>query len=440
MGQSAASDNYYMVKKVVVWEFDGPIHYWGAYRDDNTRIVLSASRPEGASTASSVDIVVTNATFLQLTLQILAANAVESVVISNRLYFEYDEGQNVRANDMYRALDQCFGPDRNFLTQATSSWLASLVHTDRLLAHKVSFLMKIQQKYAVAADNLLLVDVPAEQRAQIEDVGYRYVHANRDLHSREEGFNSVQDFSYLFEVLFRTLRTLDIYRTLATMPQTATLQLFKKTLLDYQLDNLFAVHGMQVEMRGGKACEHLSKAEDYEKVAKNMLLCIQQTIFETDWNVGFCGGKRAFNFNTGDAHTIPTAMRAILNTIETVERDCWSTALQEVVSLGKYAALRPKQGYFHRRSDVAQQFYHSFLTKDYMAMVNDQVNKHFQQLDRQEEKESRGSEDKLKASRLEEAKRQEIAQRLSHWGRVSPKQRDVAGTPDTPPHFLRFTP
>jgi hypothetical protein len=363
-----------MVKKIVAWDFDGPINYTGRYKNNRTKVIYSESRPANFEGDFPYDIIVSNVDFLDLTLKILADNDVQSVLASQRILFPDDANYGPRTRDMYNALDQLFGQDRKFLTKNVGEEIGHPLRNVDTQKTKVPILAAIKNKYQRRKNtNIILIDDLADAyKATTEHAGYQFIHAPRDF--RDTHFNGYQDSSYLYQVLFQTVRVPDIYRSIAKMPQTPVIQTFKKCLMHYQLDNLMGVCDAQVELIKEERPSYERPVDRNinaaELAAKDILTGIQTTIFDTKWDIGYFGGEKVTDNFSGLTNIIPKNMRYMLNEIEKAKHGnvSWLEVLKAVDEHGK-AANAKKHSYFNQRGETTQLFYDSFHSKNYVGMV-----------------------------------------------------------------------
>jgi hypothetical protein len=318
------------------------------------------------------DIVVNNVEFLQLTLNILADNNVISILASQRIHMPDDENYGPRTRDMYNALDNIFGKKRKFLHQSIGEEIGRPLRNADTQNTKVPILAAIQQKYHDRnKSNIILLDDHADSyQASTEQAGYRFIHAPRD--ARDNNFNSYQDSAYLFQVLLQTVRVHDIYRSIARMPKTQATNTFKKGLLHYQLDNLVDVCYSQADLikneRPGFSRQNMNAAE---LAAKDILAGIQNTIFDTKWDIGFFGGEKVVDSSTGLFNIVPKNMRVMLDEIEKAKHGnmSWLDVLTSVEQLGKTASAQQTHSFFNKRGDTTQLFYDTFQTKNFVTMA-----------------------------------------------------------------------
>jgi hypothetical protein len=365
----------HMVKKIVAWDFDGPINYAGHHRNRKTRIIHSESRPNHYTGEFPDDIVVNNFEFLQLTLNILTANNVRSIIASQRIHMPDDENYGPRTRDMYKALDKLFGKKRKFLIQTVGEEIGHPLRKVDTNNTKIPILAAIQHKYnRRIKSNIILIDDHANSyKDTTEQAGYRFIHALRD--NRSNDFNGYQDSTYLFQVLVQTVRVPDIYASVAQMPKTADTNTFKKYLLHYQLDNLTAVREAQAELiRAEYPPQYQNPVAEsldaVEQAAKDILAGIQHTIFDTKWDIGFFGGEKIIDSTTGHKNTIPKNMFYILDVIEEAKSGqmSWLAALKTAEQLGKTASAKTHY-FFNRRGETSQLFYDSFNKNNYVTMA-----------------------------------------------------------------------
>jgi hypothetical protein len=364
----------HMVKKIVAWDFDGPINYAGNHRNRKTRIIHSESRPDNYEGDFPHDIVVNNFEFLQLTLNILSASNVRSIIASQRIHMPDDEHYGARTRDMYKALDKLFGKKRKFLLQSAGEEIGHPLRGVETGKTKVPILEAILHKYKRRKkSNIILIDDHADSyKDTAEQAGYRFIHAPRD--NRSNNFNDYQDSIYLFQVLVQAVRVPDIYASIAQMPKTTATNTFKKCLLHYQLDNLTDVRDAQAELIRAEHPHYqhsvsvVESLDAVEQAAKDILTGIQHTIFDTKWELGFFGGEKIIDATTGLKNTIPKNMRYILDEIEKAKAGQihWLDALKTAEQLGKTASVNT-HSFFNRRGDTSQLFYDSFHQTNYVT-------------------------------------------------------------------------
>jgi hypothetical protein len=364
-----------MVKKIVAWDFDGPINYPGNHRNSKTRIIHSESRPNDYEGDFPHDVVVNNFEFLQLTLNILTANNVRSIIASQRIHMPDDENYASRTRDMYKALDKLFGKKRKFLIQSVGEEIGHPLRGVETGNTKVPILAAIQHKYHRRNKaNIILIDDHADSyKVTTEQAGYRFIHAPRD--NRSGNFNGYQDSIYLFQALVQTVRVPDIYASIAQLPKTAATNTFKKCLLHYQLDNLTEVYDAQGELIRAEHPHYqqhpsAQSLDAAERAAKDILTGIQHAIFDTKWDIGFLGGEKIIDATTGLKNTIPKNMRYIIDEIEKARSGqmSWLDALKTSEQLGKTASVKT-HSFFNRRGETSQLFYDSFNQKNYVTMA-----------------------------------------------------------------------
>lgn len=375
------------VRKVMVWDFDGVINNNNLRQQDvpdpQTKRFLSKLR---ASTAGDqidpLDVVVDNVDFLQLTLDILHDNGVQSVCGSQRLTYakSQDESQEDQSyllkEDMFSTL-RTFAPQGEYFKR--DEMLERKVANKKLDGNKNIFLDAYQERFSelqqkdpkkyakLRSEDIFLVDDSMAFKAPAEEKGYQFVHAKRALD------DPAQSTSYLCEILTRTVKVSEIYESMNTFvrikhAKKQTVNAFKQHLLRYQLENLDQV--AQAQMKCDAATTQVENA-------RNLLLGIRYVIASTKWDLGWFGGEELYAKYPGVAYPgqvlnmVPKNMLPILKTIQTAEQSGnWLEAFAEMKVIANRAQLQGKHHFWNRRGATTHYFYQTLASMEQKLSVS----------------------------------------------------------------------
>ncbi|QDP73194.1 hypothetical protein FOG18_11805 [Legionella israelensis] len=276
-------------------------------------------------------------------------------------------------------LDNAFGQKRGYLKKNVSE--------SALASHSPSTIQSLANAYnpggTSKAEDIFFINADKANKDKI----------NKQSHFIHLSSESIQNKSYLFEILLRTTPVFDIYKSIDKSKTSKQVKNeFKKQLLDYQLNHLKQVTDWQKELLDkGDMLKNTSKKqekpiEDYkeyteivtnepdwgtiqkEKISelerktaayRQVLQGIQYLIFDTKWNIGILGGVNIVDETTGQKNTVPKGMNAILQEINKAQtgETTWIEALDKVKQLSIVSATKKNHGFFNKRGETTQQFY-----------------------------------------------------------------------------------
>lgn len=348
---------FYVIEKgkVVVWDINGPINH-GRPQGDDDCYQPEFRNPKANYGEDPHDFIVANKPFLKLTLDILHANNVKSVIGSQQI--QMDEC-NLLQKAMYKGLDYIFGSNRPYLNENKARKIGLPLQNEKNNKSKNLLLKAYKNEFKVAAESIIFVDDNEIYRKPAEQAGHIFVHASR---LGEAG--SLADNAYLYETLLRCVPAQKIYDALAKSRENPTQKNeFKKQLLAYQLNNLRRVTLWQSKILAEENLLSLDKGQNKlarnEASAKQLLQGIEFLIRDTHWDIGYLGGEAIVDLHSGKSNTIPKGMYLILKEINKGFNgsNTWTRALSNVEKIVNYSVNKRDHGFFNKRGETSQFFY-----------------------------------------------------------------------------------
>lgn len=358
------------IKRVVAWDFDVVINNVGRFVNTKIhpqqKIYCSPfeTKKDVSSAVKKFDIVIDNVEFLQLTLDILQDNGVQSVCASQRLTYsqcpEEKEDVYLLKNHMQASLTALSrGRDYFKKDEEVEKAVAQrdLRNNKNLLlsAHLDSFAelhrLNPERYKKLSRADIMLVDDRIHYKQCAERSGYQFLHVVR-------ADDPYKDSAYLYEVLIRNVSIDQIYESMDSLVARRyagkdAVTRFKQCFLQYQLENLDKVAMAQL------GCANPTTAEDN---AKNILLGMRHVILKTSWKIGWFGGQEIYIKHANGSYqlvnTVPKNMRVILEIIRAAEQSQnWQDALQRIKTLAGRARDEGEHYFWNRRGKTTSLFY-----------------------------------------------------------------------------------
>ncbi|MBA2710716.1 MAG: hypothetical protein H0U57_09015 [Tatlockia sp.] len=345
--------------KIVVWDIDGPVNQGRPQTNDDC-YEPEFRNPESNYGEDLYDFIVSNKTFLRLTLEILHANEVISVIGSQRI--QMDDG-NKFSRAMYEGLDFIFGHERPYLNANKARKIGLTLLNEETNESKNSLLKAYQNEFKVRPESVIFVDDNENYKIPAEEAGYIFIHA-----PRKAKVGSLADNAYLYETLLRTIPASNIHEAIAkSNADPLQKNEFKKQLLEYQLNNITMVTFWQSKILVEEKLLRFENRQDNifykmnrnEQAAKHVLQGIQFLIMDTQWDIGYFGGENIVDLNTGKSNVIPKGMNLILKEIDKGLNGSkkWSAVFNTVDNIVKKSALKKDHCFFNKRGETTQIFY-----------------------------------------------------------------------------------
>ncbi|WP_395168394.1 hypothetical protein ACGP04_03420 [Piscirickettsia salmonis] len=181
-------------KKVVLWDFDGPINHYNPYCSDNHHI------PRGPDMPAELGISVNYTRQMKVVFRTLHENGILSVPASQRCAYADGSREAGLKTAMYRSLNECFGESREYLLEEHGEIIAAGVDADNTGHSKNPYLDRVSDIAGcegIAPEDILLVDDNPKYQAPAEAAGYQFL-----LVSREDDINlAYKDKAYLIQVM-----------------------------------------------------------------------------------------------------------------------------------------------------------------------------------------------------------------------------------------------
>ncbi|MDI9818359.1 MULTISPECIES: hypothetical protein [unclassified Legionella] len=375
--------------KLVVWDVDGPINHGKSKSNDDC--YMPSTRSEFSRKGEDpVDFVVANKPFVKLTLEVLHKNGIVSVIGSQRIQMkDNDENYGKFIQSMYQGLDYIFGKKRPYLKEEVARKIGAGLPNEETNKSKNKLLKAYQDEFKVKPEDIIFIDDHDNYRASTEAAGHVFIHAPRKAKP-----DTVEDNSYLYEALLRTIPANKIYKALESSKDNSVVKNdFKKQLLLFQLDNLKEVTTWQQKIIvkddrfkkndpigqekpikeydeyktilkeepewSTRHAERIDKLTKQVKASRSVLQGIQYLIFDTKWDIGLLGGVSITDQTTGQKNTVPKGMNEILQQIDKAQRGkiSWDDALKNVDKIVNESAGRKDHGPFNKRGETTQLFY-----------------------------------------------------------------------------------
>lgn len=348
--------------KLVIWDVDGPINHGVPKSRDEC--YLPEDRTEGSRPgAYPTDFVVDNKKMLALTMQILHENDVTSVIGSQRIQMKDEDPYYGRfLTAMYKGLDHVFGKDRVFLKEDIARQVGQTLQESETNKSKNVLIKAYQEALGLNPEDIVFIDDHVNYAQSTRDAGHVFVHA-----PRTKPLDTVEDNSYLFETLLRTVGVDDIRQSLArsVMPTSIKNQ-YQQQLVTYQQDNLKEVISWQAKIIAERRLsastdrtEVSVEAKDHDQAAKQVLRGIQHLITHTKWNLGYFGGVKIVDNATGVQQVVPKGMGKVIEHIQLAQegKKPWKDTLVEVERIINESTERKNHGFFNKRGESTQVFY-----------------------------------------------------------------------------------
>jgi len=357
------------IKRVVAWDFDVPINNIGRYANTkiNPQQKLFCSpfeeKKDDITEVNKLDIAIDNFEFLQLTLDILQDNGVQSVCASQRLTYtqsleEKDDAYRLKHHMQASLSALSRGRDYFKKDEEVEKTVArrDLRNSKNILlaAHLESFTelhrMHPERYKKISRADIMLVDDRIHYQKAAERSGYQFVHVKRE----EDPY---KDSVYLCEVLIRNASIDAIYESMDSLTarrcaDQSTVTTFKQYFLRYQLENLDKVATAQL------GCAMAATAD---AIAKHILLGMRHVILKTTWDIGWFGGEDIYikhSKGTSFVNTVPKNMRIMLEMIRAAEQSQnWQEALQNIQALAGRARDEGEHHFWNRRGKTTTLFY-----------------------------------------------------------------------------------
>ncbi|HAU0232661.1 TPA: hypothetical protein ACT9K7_003234 [Legionella pneumophila] len=299
--------------------------------------VVFKSNEDLAKSDNPADFIIANKPFLKLTLDILHQNNITSVIGSQRIQRNEDDkvyGKYIK--NIYMGLDRIFGKKRPYLREVD----------------------EIFQK--VNSDGIIFIDDSDEYNQSLKQAGQIFVNV-----SREAKPGSVDGNAFLYETLLRTIPSSKIHEAIKNSKESGTVKKeFKKQLLTFQLDNLDKVKLWQQQILSEEnilSVESSKKTQlgSEEEALKQVLEGVRYLILNTRWDIGYFGGLKVIDRETGIKNTVPKGMGKILQEIDKVQNgdSTWNKASENIEEILKKSAEENEHGFFNRRGETTQIFY-----------------------------------------------------------------------------------
>lgn len=364
-------------KKIVVFDIDGPINHHcgggdnGEHCNEYNFLPGKDRKQHFPNSSDQTDFFVSNLSYLKLTLEILSKNGIQPVIGSQRIHM-LDERYKPVKEAMYNGLNHFFGKNRSYLKEDIAKEIGGeLVGLDSN-SSKNEILEKYKNKYELKPQDVILIDDNRGYEKPAKASQYKFVFA-----PRRAQINSVEDNAYLYETLFMTIPAKDIYNSVEKSSASNKEKCdFKKQLLTHQLFHLSKVTKDQLELLKEKELPSNSidmKPKDI--AARQTLQVLQHLIVDNKWELGYFGGVRIRDENTGARNIIPKGMYEVLKEIEKAQKGhtTWSNALTVVQNKIAASADRKDHGFFNKRGETTQAFYDK--TRQMLQELRDQESK-----------------------------------------------------------------
>ncbi|OAJ34131.1 hypothetical protein [Piscirickettsia salmonis] len=181
-------------KKVVLWDFDGPINYYNPNCSDNHHI------PRGLDMPAELGISVNYTRQMEVVFRTLHENGILSVPASQRCAYANGTREAGLKIAMYRSLNECFGESREYLLEKHGETIAAGVDADNTGRSKNPYLDRVSDIAGckgIAPEDIILVDDNPKYQAPAEAAGYQFL-----LVSREDDIDlAYKDKAYLIQVM-----------------------------------------------------------------------------------------------------------------------------------------------------------------------------------------------------------------------------------------------
>ena len=345
------------VRKLVVWDIDGPINH--GFSQSKNDYYLPPFRSEYSKRgADPFDFVVSNKPFLKITLDVLYQNKIESVIGSQRIQMEESDPQYGRfISAMYQGLDHVFGKKRAYLKEDNAREIGLSIQNEQTNYSKNSIIKAYQDKFNVAGKDIIFIDDHINYKAATEEAGHVFVHAPRKAQS-----SSIDDNAYLYETLLRAVPVHEIYRAIENSDgKGSEKNAFKKQLCIYQLEHLQDITSWQEKLLDRPRLNtHMNpELNSKDLAARQVLKGIQGIILDSKWDIGYFGGVNVVDLTTGVKNTIPKGMNDILIEIKLAQIGSkkWSEALSKIDEIVQESSERKDHWFFNKRGETTQVFY-----------------------------------------------------------------------------------